>query len=84
MTTLALRKNERYMDGELECVLSLAPTEKNIRHLSKLLRRSEEAIRIIYRKAFGYGRFASTASSQRKKILAAKRRVGIAIGRTSW
>jgi hypothetical protein len=78
---VGLRRNWPYKPGELEVVLSLAPTNQNIRWLATLLERSEDAIQIIYKQAFEYGPFGKTAKIQEKKILAAKKRVGIAIGR---
>lgn len=73
--------NKEYREGELEVILSLAPTEANIEWLSKLLDRSKGAIQIVYKIAFEHGRFARAASAQQSKILDAKKRVGIAIGR---
>jgi len=73
--------NKEYREGELEVILSLAPTEANIGWLSKLLGRSKGAIQIVYKIAFEHGSFARAASAQQAKILEAKKRVGIAIGR---
>jgi hypothetical protein len=75
------RTNKPYKDGELEVILSLAPTTENIRWLSRLLERSEEAIEIVYKIAFEHGPFAQAATVQTRKILEAKKRVGIRIGR---
>lgn len=75
------RSNKPYKEGELEIVLSLPPSAANIFWLSKLLERSEAAIEIIYKIAFEHGPFARTATVQRRKIMAAKQRVGIGIGR---
>lgn len=75
------RKSKPYKDGELETILSLIPTHDNIMHLSNLLDRSEAAIKIIYRIAYGHGAFGNTAIVQVEKILAAKAKIGIAIGR---
>jgi len=75
------RTNKPYKDGELDVILSLAPTTENIRRLSRLLERSEEAIQIVYNIAFEHGPFGQTATIQTRKILDAKKRVGIAIGR---
>ncbi len=75
------RKNKPYKDGELEVILSAAPTEANIKWLSKLLDRSPAAIQIVYKIAYEHGPFAKSADIQQKKILAAKKRVGISIGR---
>ncbi|BBD08435.1 hypothetical protein [Desulfovibrio ferrophilus] len=77
------RKGKQYKDGELETILSLAPTTKNIQTLSLLLERSEEAIKIVYKIAFEHGPFGREATIQEKKILAAKEKVGICIGRKS-
>jgi len=78
---MGIRRNKPYKDGELEVILSLAPTEANINWLSLLLDRSEEAIKIVYRIAFEHGPFGRNADIQIRKIFAAKKRVGIAIGR---
>ena len=75
------RKNKPYKTGELEVILSLAPTRANVFWLATLLERSENAIQIVYKHAFEHGPFGSDARIQGQKILAAKRRVGIAIGR---
>ena len=80
---MANRKNEPYKEGELEVILSLPPTAGNIQWLSKLLERSEKAIEIVYKIAFEHGPFSKSATIQRKKVLEAKRRVGIQIGRKS-
>jgi hypothetical protein len=80
---MVARKNKPYSAGELEVVLSLAPTENNILYLSELLQRSREAIEVVYKIAFEHGPFGKDAGIQETKILAAKRRVGIAIGRKS-
>lgn len=71
-----------YETGELETILSLVPTAKDIQYLSALLGRSKQAISIVYRIAYGQGPFGSSADIQTKKILKAKRDVGITIGRT--
>jgi hypothetical protein len=76
-----LRKNKPYAPGELEVILSLAPTQKNIALLSELLQRSREAIQVVYKIAFEHGPFGKDSGIQERKILKAKRRVGIAIGR---
>lgn len=75
------RKNKPYRAGELEVILSLAPTAQNIRNLSALLERSPQAIQIVYKHAFEHGPFGADAGVQGRKIMAAKKRVGIAIGR---
>jgi hypothetical protein len=77
---VSVRKGERYKEGELEVILSLAPTGANIGYLSALLGRSREAIELVYRIAFEHGPFARTAASQRRKIVAAKEKVGIVLG----
>ena len=41
------RKWKIYKDGELEVILSLVPTSRNISYLSRLLDRSESAIEIV-------------------------------------
>ena len=75
------RTNKPYKEGKLDVILSLAPTAGNIQRLSRLLERSEEAIEIVYKIAFEHGPFAHAATVQTRKILEAKKRVGIAIGR---
>lgn len=62
-------------------ILSLAPTSANIGWLSRLLERSEAAIEVVYKIAYEHGPFGKGAAIQERKILDAKRRVGIAIGR---
>ncbi|MBT1077181.1 MULTISPECIES: hypothetical protein [Geobacter] len=78
---MANRTGKPYKDGELEVILSLAPTKDNIRWLSILLERSEEAIEIVYKIAFEHGPFGENADIQERKIIDAKERVGISIGR---
>jgi len=75
------RKNKPYAPGELEVILSLAPTRNNIGYLSELLGRTEDAIEVVYKLAFEHGPFGKEAGIQMRKVLKAKRRVGIAIGR---
>jgi hypothetical protein len=81
VTNAPKKKNAPYESGELEVILSLAPTEANIRWLSQLLKRSERAIEIVYKMAFEHGPFGKTADIQLRKIIEAKERVGIRIGR---
>jgi hypothetical protein len=70
-------KGEQYREGELELILSLAPTRENRRRLALSLGRSEKAIEIVYRIAYRPGQpFGQSADTQRKKIEAAKRRLG--------
>lgn len=78
---MAKRKGEPYKDGELEVILSLTPTSKNIALLSALLDRSKSAIEIVYHIAYGTGPFGDTAGIQAAKVLKAKKAVGISIGR---
>ena len=78
---MAARKNAQYRPGELEVILSLAPSATNIHWLSVLLERSEAAIRIVYKTAYEHGPFGENADIQEKKVIAAKESVGIAIGR---
>jgi hypothetical protein len=70
------RKGAEYDEGELEVILSLVPTRQNIQRLSQLLRRSEEAVAIVYKVAYGkrMGR-----GIQKEKIEAAMKKVGINI-----
>lgn len=76
---MSSRKGTPYAAGELELLLSLAPTHANIQYLSQVLQRSEPAIAIAFKKAYERGAFGKSAVSQGRKIAAAKRRVGIAI-----
>jgi len=46
-----------------------------------LLDRTAKAIEIVYKIAYEHGDFAKNADTQQRKILAAKKRVGICIGR---
>lgn len=62
------RTNKPYRDGELEVILSLAPTHTNIKWLSVLLERTEEAIEIVYKIAFEHGPFAKQSGIQEKKV----------------
>lgn len=78
---MAQRKNEPYRPGELEVILSLAPTQQNIHWLAVLLERSEAAIKLVYKIAFEHGPFGKDAEVQTRKVLAAKRAVGILVGR---
>ena len=78
---MAARTGKPYKDGELETILNLAPTETNIRWLSTLLERTEEAIEIVYKIAFEHGPFGKESGIQERKIVEAKERVGIRIGR---
>jgi len=74
------RKGEEYREGELDHILSLAPTQGNIKLLGKLLERSEKAIQIVYKIAYEQGPFGKTADVQVRKIQASKKRLGIKIG----
>ena len=78
---MANRTGKEYMAGELEVILSLAPTKANIHWLSVLLERTEAAIEIVYRIAFGTGPFGKNADAQVRKILDAKKAIGIDVGR---
>ena len=78
---MSSRVGEVYKKGELEVILSLAPTKTNIQRLSELLDRSEDAIEFVYKIAFGIWNLDRKGGIQVKKILAAKKRVGIEIGR---
>jgi hypothetical protein len=49
--------------------------------LSKLLERSEASIQIVYKIAFEHGPFGKDSGIQEKKIIEAKERIGLAIGR---
>lgn len=71
--------SHEYREGELELILSLAPTSENIQRLAKVLGRSESAMQLVYRAAFGHGSFPKGAAFNRK-VLAAKKTLGIAVG----
>lgn len=75
------RKGHEYSEGELEVILSLVPTKTNILWLSKLLKRSESSIKIVYKFAYEHGPFGDNSDVQERKIIEAKNRVGIDIGR---
>lgn len=75
------RTGKPYKEGELEVILSLSPTKANIFWLSKLLERSEASIQIVYKIAFEHGPFGKDSGIQEKKIIEAKERIGLAIGR---
>jgi len=75
------RSNEPYKDGELEIILCLPPTKENIKWLSILLERSPRAIEVVYKIAFEHGPFGKDAGIQERKIIEAKERVGIKVGR---
>ena len=75
------RKYKPYKDGELEVILSMAPTKQNIKWLSALLDRTPNAIEIVYKIAYEHGPFGKNAEIQERKIIDAKERVGITIGR---
>ena len=69
-----------YRESELELILSLAPTADNIQRLGKVLGRSESALHLVYRAAYGNGAFPEGGSFNRK-VLAAKLTLGLAFGR---
>jgi hypothetical protein len=74
------RKGKEYRSGELETILSLVPTNQNIQVLAALLDRSPDAIRIVYRIAYGGFRpSGSDKGIQVRKVRAAKKRIGIAL-----
>ncbi len=75
------RTGNPYKEGELGVILSLAPTKDNIFWLSKLLERSEQSIQIVYKIAFEHGPFGKDSGIQEKKIIEAKERIGLVIGR---
>jgi hypothetical protein len=73
------KPSHEYRAGELELILSLAPTSDNIQRLAKVLGRSESALKLVYRAAFGHGAFPE-GKAFNQKVLAAKKSLGIAIG----
>lgn len=74
------RQANEYSAAELELILSLAPTADNLRRLGSVLGRSQSALELVYRAAFGHGSFPEGKAFNRK-VLAAKTALGIAIGR---
>lgn len=71
-------KGRRYREGELELILSLAPTRSNIDRLASSLGRSVAAIEIVYRIAyFPEAPFGRAADVQRMKIELAKKAIGL-------
>lgn len=75
------RTGKPYKEGELEVILSLPPTTQNIRWLRKLLERTEKSIQIVYKIAFERGLFGKDSVIQEKKIIEAKERIGLDVGR---
>ena len=71
--------SHEYREGELELILSLAPTSENIQRLGKVLGRSESALQLVYRAAFGNGVFPK-GEAFNQKVFAAKKTLGIAVG----
>ena len=71
--------SHEYREGELELILSLAPTSENIQRLAKVLGRSESALQLVYRAAFGHGAFPE-GKAFNQKVFAAKQTLGIAVG----
>jgi hypothetical protein len=74
------KSSHEYLEGELELILSLAPTSENIQRLAKVLNRSESALQLVYRAAYGHRTFPEGRSFNRK-VFAAKRKLGLGIGR---
>lgn len=74
-------QNELYKEGEIEVILSVAPTEANIEWLIELFGRSRMGIKKVYEIAFGIKPFGQKQDIQARKIFEAKKRVGIALGR---
>lgn len=73
-------KGRIYRSGELELILSLPPTTDNIANLAGALGRSPKAIEIVYRIAYQPTQpFGTDADVQRKKIEAAKTKLGFAL-----
>jgi hypothetical protein len=77
MPRLASRE---YREGELELILSLAPTAENLQRLAKVLGRSESALQLVYRAAYGHGAFPQ-GKAFNAKVLTAKHNLGIELGR---
>ena len=75
------RTGKPHKAGKLEPILNLAPTKANIRWLSTLLERTESAIQIVYKIAFEHGPIGKDVGIQERKIIEAKARIGIRIGR---
>ena len=70
---------EDYLAEEIDVVLQLSPTTKNVELLAKALRRGRGGIELIYRFAFGSMRRGGGSQAIRKKIAAAKKRLGIIV-----
>jgi hypothetical protein len=72
-------KGRPYRAGELELILSVAPTKENIGRLASSLGRSESAIEIVFRIAYQPDKpFGRNADIQRTKIQRAMKCLGFA------
>ena len=81
MASKPARHGEEYKDGELEVILSTVPTHTNIDALARMLERTPNAILKVYKIAFEHSAFGKSGGIQERKIVAAKAKVGIALGR---
>jgi hypothetical protein len=72
--------SKEYTEAEMDLILSLSPTAENIDRLTKVLGRRKTALDIIYIAAFGGSKFPLGKAINRK-VLAAKKRLGIVVGR---
>lgn len=78
---------DRYSKQEVELILTLPPTNTNVRNLAKALGRTEDAIFTIYFMAYS-GKWLKSMSKDMKphqdnvvtKVTAAKKKLGIFIG----
>ena len=81
---------ERYSNQEIELILTLPPTYKNVKNLAKALGRTEDAIFTIYYMAYS-GKWLKSMSKEMQpyqdnvvtKVTAAKKKLGIFIGHES-
>ncbi|MFQ5852454.1 MAG: hypothetical protein ACE5JU_17970 [Candidatus Binatia bacterium] len=78
---------EKYKQFEVDLILSLVPTYKNVRRLARSLGRTEDAIHVIFRYAYSgrwlkedLGQLGPHQDNILTKIAKAKRRAGITIG----
>jgi hypothetical protein len=80
LTAQPENKGRPYRKGELELILSIAPTTENIERLANSLGRSAKAIEIVYRIAYQPNQpFGAGAQIQRKKIETAKGKIGLTL-----
>lgn len=78
---------ERYKQEDVDLILSLTPTKKNSKNLSKALGRTQNAIKLIYKLAYSNRwlkkrdkQFSEGQKNIVKKITASKKKLGIFLG----